>query len=267
VKVHTAQLAGGDNNADRVFVTDHAVIVLDGATAFEPVDVDPGTYADTLGSIIADQLDRAPDIDLTHAVADGIRNTTGKLHLDSGESPSSTVAILRAGHGSTDLYVLGGSPIYYGTDLTTHRFADDRLAALPINERTQYVEALRSGAGYDERHRATLTDLQRAQGAYRNRAGGYWIAETDPTAAGHGLTTTIPRDSVAWAVLATDGAADSIDFHGKVAWAQIARLDSAHLNALLSQLQSWESIADPNGQIAPRAKPHDDKTLASIAEL
>lgn len=262
--VHTAQLAGGDNNADRVFVTDHAVIVLDGATAFEPVDVDPGTYAETLGSIIADQLDRGPDVDLTHAVAEAIRNTTAKLHLDGGASPSSTVAILRAGPGSTDLYVLGDSPIYYGTGRTTHRFADDRLAALPLAERTQYVEALRSGAGYDDQHRATLADLQRAQRGYRNRAGGYWIAETDPTAAGHGLTATVPADRIAWAVLATDGAADPINHHGWPEWPDVAQLDHETLTRLLQQLHEWESNEDPEGGLMPRAKRHDDKTLATI---
>ena len=55
VKVHTAQLAGG-RGADRMFCTHHAVIVLDGATAFEPVDVDPATYADTLGRPVPTNL-------------------------------------------------------------------------------------------------------------------------------------------------------------------------------------------------------------------
>ncbi|MCU1526584.1 MAG: hypothetical protein JWP75_347 [Frondihabitans sp.] len=264
MQVHVAQLAGGDNNADRVFVTDRAVIVLDGATAFEPVDVDPGTYADTLGATIADQLDHQPDLDLSGAVAEAIRSTTANLHLNSEASPSCTVAILRAGHGAADLYVLGDSPIYYGTDRTTNRFGDDRLAALPLAERTRYVEALRSGAGYDECHRATLADLQRVQRCYRNRADGYWIAETDPTAADHGLTAVIPAGRIAWAVLATDGAADLVDHRGRPEWSDVAQLDHGGLTGLLRRLHEWESTDDPQGRLLPRAKRHDDKTLATV---
>lgn len=40
MKVHTAQLAGRDNNQDHIFVTDSAVTLPDGASAFGPVDVD-----------------------------------------------------------------------------------------------------------------------------------------------------------------------------------------------------------------------------------
>ena len=113
MKVHTAQLAGGPVNADRVFCTQHAVVVLDGATAFEPVDVDPATYADTLGRMIADQLDRQPDAALADIVATAITAAADRLDLRPGWSPSSTIAILRITKAVADLYVLGDSPIHY----------------------------------------------------------------------------------------------------------------------------------------------------------
>ncbi|WP_433278466.1 hypothetical protein ACQPZA_04005 [Pseudonocardia xinjiangensis] len=92
MKVHTATLAGGGSNADRVFVTDNAVIMLDGATAFEPVDIDPGTCAEILGSVIADQLDQHSKVDPAGVVAAAISRTAKQLRLTPGRSPSSTDA-------------------------------------------------------------------------------------------------------------------------------------------------------------------------------
>lgn len=267
MKVHTAQLAGGTSNADRVFVTDHAVIVLDGATAFAPVDVDPGEYADTLGATIADLLDTDSHAWIREAVAAAIDNTAAKLHLHAEASPSSTVAILRTRREVADLYVLGDSPIFYGTDSNTHELADERLAALPLKEREQYAGALRAGAGYGEQHRATLVALQRAQRGLRNTEVGYWIAETDPNAAAHGLTTAIPAERITWAVLATDGAADLIGYHGSPGWPEIAQYDSDALSELLALMHKWESADDPHGILLPRAKQHDDKTVAAVRAL
>ncbi len=78
MKVHTAQLAGGPVNADRVFCTHNAVIVLDGATAFEPVDVDPASYADTLGRMIAEQRGAGGDAFLRAPLQ--AAEPRGKLH-------------------------------------------------------------------------------------------------------------------------------------------------------------------------------------------
>jgi hypothetical protein len=268
VKVHTATLAGGSSNADRVFVTDHAVILLDGASAFAPVDVDPGDYAETLGAHIADELDSAPIADLSTVVAQAISATVRGLRLYPGRpAPSSTVAILRTRRRLADLYVLGDSPIHYGTEQTHHVLVDDRIADLHLPEREYYCARLAAGEGFTSRHRALLSGLQNAQHVYRNQPSGYWIAETNTAAAHHGYTVTIPASRISWAVLATDGASDIIDHRAQPAWADIARLDRENLDKLLYELHRWETIADPNGKTLPRAKRHDDKTVAAIAEL
>lgn len=265
MKVHTATLAGGRSNADRVFVTDHSVIVLDGATAFEPVDVDPGTYAETLGQAIAERVDQAPDI--ATAVAEAISATTVVLGLDNTASPSSTVTVLRAQGDHADLYVLGDSPIYYGTAKQSARLTDTRLADLPLIERDRYKAALAAGAGYDEQHGETLAALQRAQRRHRNVRGGYWIAETNPDAAREGLAVTLSAEHIEWAVLATDGAADLISHHEHPQWPEIAHDDDAALSELLDHLHRWEDDHDPHGQLLPRSKRHDDKTLAAIPSV
>ena len=266
MKVHTAQLAGGPANADRVFCSRHAVIVLDGATAFEPVDVDPASYADTLGQMIVEQLDQQPGGALADVVATAITATADRLDLRPGWSPSSTVAILRTYDTVADLYVLGDSPIHYGTNNAASVFTDDRLAAVAPAERAHYVARLRAGHGFDNEHRAALITLQRAQRAARNTTEGFWIAEADPEAAHHAVERTVPADHIGWAVLATDGAADYID-HTSQSWPRIARYDSQRLAALLDSAGRWEAEMDPDGQELPRAKRHDDKTIAAVPTL
>ncbi|MFC5996023.1 hypothetical protein ACFQE5_17600 [Pseudonocardia hispaniensis] len=266
MQVHTAQLPGAETSADRVIVTPDAVIVLDGASAFLPVDVEPGTYAETLGRDIAAELHQAAGRPIADAVAEAIRRTTEKLDLRPGASPSSTVAILRARPGAADLYVLGDSPIHYGIGHRQHSLADDRLSTVATPEREHYLAQLRAGHGYDDAHHAALVQLQRAQQQARNAEGGYWIAETDPAAAHHALTTTVDRDMIEWAVLATDGAADLIE-HAGHRWHHIAQHDGAQLAALLARIHEWEDTSDPDGRHLPRAKRHDDKTIAALASI
>lgn len=237
MKVQTAQLAAGTTNADRVFVTDHAVIVLDGASAHEPVDVDPATYAQLLGKTIADQLGHSPTADLAHVVGVGIQHAATRLRLTAGAgtSPSSTVSILRARDDRADLYVLGDSPIHFGDGAQHGHLVDERLSTIAISERDQYVSQLVAGQGHDDHHRESLAALQREQGRHRNIPSGYWIAETDPTAAEHAATITLDSKSITWAVLATDGAADLIDHAGQP-WADIAQYDTSQLTKLLQRL-------------------------------
>jgi hypothetical protein len=266
MQVHTAQLPGAEASADRVIVTPDAVIVLDGASTFVPVDVEPGTYAETLGRNIAAELHQAAGTPIADAVAEAIRRTTEKLALRPGASPSSTVAILRARPDAADLYVLGDSPIHYGIGHREHSLTDDRLSAVAAPEREHYLAQLRAGHGFDDAHRAALVQLERAQQQARNVEGGYWIAETDPAAAHHAITSTVERDKIDWAVLATDGAADLIE-HAGHRWHRIALYDTPQLDALLARIHEWENASDPHGRHLPRAKRHDDKTIAALASI
>jgi hypothetical protein len=268
VKVQTATLAGGSSNADRVFVTKNAVIVLDGATAFAPVDVDAGDYAATLGAHIANQLEAKPTADLSSVVAQAITATVQDLRLISARSaPSSTVSILRCRDRFADLYVLGDSPIHYGTGQTQQVLADNRIADLHLPGRDRYRARLAAGEGYTDRHRAILTGLQDSQRMYRNRPGGYWIAETDPVAAQHAHVIAVPTRRISWAVIATDGASDIIDHRRRPDWRVVSQFNSENLFELLRELECWETNVDPDGCDLPRAKRHDDKTLAACPEL
>ena len=71
-------------------------------------------------------------------------------------------------------------------------------------------------------------------------------------------------ESLEWIVLATDGAADTIQRLGLDDWDAIARTDQAGLSALLEHCREWEENVDPDGSQFPRAKRHDDKAVAAI---
>jgi hypothetical protein len=261
MRVTIAQHPRPPQGEDRVFVTDRAVLVLDGASAFTARDVPAGLYAEHLGSTLADLIEANPEDDLSSSLAAAIETTAAALGLTPGDgSPSSTVAICRLrSDDSVDLLVLGDSQIA----IPDRILRDDRLAPIGADIRAAYQSRLLAGHGYDDEHRRLLAALQDEQLRHRNRIGGYWIAEADPAAAGHALTHRARSGETPWCVLATDGAYKPMELHEWDDWQSVAELDGAALVALLRRCHDWEAT-DPAGQVLPRAKPHDDKTLASV---
>lgn len=259
----TAQYPCPEDSQDRVFTTDHAAVVLDGASAFLPVDIPTGTYVDKLGKEITGSLERDPAGELSEIVAHAIAATATDLGLSPGESPSSTVTIVRVRTNEVDLFALGDGAIYYGDGERTLELTDTRLAELGIPEHRHYRERLAEGHGYDEYHRELLGRLQRQQRQRRNRPDGYWIAETEPEAARHAIERTLPRTQIEWAVLATDGAYGPLGFLELNDWPRIARYEPDRLAKLLERCADWEKNSDPTGQRHPRSKVADDKTLAT----
>ena len=162
--------------------------------------------------------------------------------------------------------MLGDSPIYYGNGTQNGQLVDDRLSTIAIPQRDRYVSQLVAGQGYDTHHHEALAALQREQSRHRDIPGEYWIAEADPTAAEQAVTRMLDPTSIAWAVLASDGAADVIDITGH-SWADVAQFNAGQLTELLRRLHEWEATTDPDGRTLPRAKHHDDKTIAAVAHV
>ena len=265
VRTAAAQLPEPPHGADRVVVTGNAVMVLDGASAFEPTGVPPGEYASHLAAAIAAALAVAPEAPLASVLGEAIATTAAELGLDDDVGcPSSTVAMARLAGGTLDLLALGDSYIFYGTGPGTGALTDDRLAGLHLPQQRQYRERLAAGGGYGEAHRELLRALQRGQRPRRNRPGGYWIAGADPAAASHALALTLPATAETWAVLATDGMVNTARHLGLDDWPALARSDPAALARLVRACQDWEQHVDPDGQQFPRSKRHDDKAIASL---
>ncbi|WIX78761.1 hypothetical protein QRX50_46790 [Amycolatopsis carbonis] len=260
MKTIACQLPGFDDSDDKIFVTDHAIVMLDGASAFVPVPVPPAVYAHELGRRLSQRLEEAPDHDLAGILAHAIHDVATDLSLERGRSPSSTVTILREHAGTIDILILGDNLVALpGTTLT-----DDRLSRLDLAPSRHYRHRLARGAGFDETHRETLRQLQSQQAARRNQEGGYWIAEADPAAAQHAVTSRFPVGDVPWAVLATDGAYKPMQYLGLADWPMLAGSEKADLERVLHQCEVWEAFTDPIAAQLPRAKRHDDKSLAVV---
>lgn len=256
-----AQLPTAEDSADRVFLTDNAAIVLDGATALAPTQVSAQTYADQLGRTIADHLRANPDHDLQVILAEAIRETATTLQLTPDDSPSATVTIVRERAGGIDLLTLGDNTILIDAD-PPEQIIDDRLEQLEFPETARYKERLRAGTSYDAEHSRLLVELQQRQRAVRNSSSGYWIAERDPAAADHALIRRYGPPGPRWILAMTDGATA----HLEEAQAEKTATSSSgrDLANMLQQWQRWEHQHDPNGHHQPRAKQTDDKTIVII---
>jgi hypothetical protein len=256
VRTATAQLPEGGGE-DRVYATGDTVLLLDGASAFRPVPVRPSEYVDALGAHLMRRLNN-PAAELAVILGEAIDATARELDLKPGHSPSSTVAIVRRGRQNVECLILGDNLIV----LPGLAITDERLSRVGQQYRHRYRERLKTGHGYDQEHREVLQDLQAEQARHRNKPGGYWIAEADPAAADRALIIRQPLATTPWAILASDGAYKPMTYLGLADWPSLGTASDEDLEQILSECQRWEEIEDPNGQKFPRAKRHDDKTLA-----
>jgi hypothetical protein len=265
-RIEYAVLPAGDGpGQDRCFTADGLVVVLDGASAYDPsVSPDATDYVDTLGPTLIDRITGHRSANLRDSLADAIRYTARKLSLVPGKCPSSTVSVVRWDRDAVDVLVLGDSPV-------TVQYIDGRRETLvqhPMdhiapNLRQCYRERLAAGYGYDAGHRSLLQEIQRREAPLRNVPEGYWIAEAEPLAADAASRLSIRSSSVSACVLESDGIAHLALALGLDAMDLIGR-SSHELERCLAKLQAWESDRDPNGAYAPRSKVHDDKTIAIL---
>jgi hypothetical protein len=262
LNVHSAQLQEGSAE-DRLFITDRAVVVLDGATSHDPDYPSAHEYVDSLGDELCRHLDSSSG--LSDILATAIESTAKKLCLHpGGRAPSSTVAIVRTDADEVEALVLGDSSVVMGcTGGTQDVISDERLDSLDFPESQSYREHLKAGHGYDPDHFAVLRSLQLKQRQRRNKHHGYWIAEADPAAAQHSIVRRYPANRVNWAILATDGAVDPLT-PLRISWEEVAGLDDHGLTQLLARTHQWEADSDPDGVQLPRSKRHDDKTVAVV---
>jgi hypothetical protein len=105
VRVATAQLPAPPDGADRILVTDRAVIVLDGASAHAPQDVSAAAYTDGLGARSVEVLQQTRESDLREVLAEAIAGTAQELGIAPARehrparSPSVDTAVAIASAG------------------------------------------------------------------------------------------------------------------------------------------------------------------------
>lgn len=227
----------GRVNEDFHVVGPDWAFVLDGATA--PSGVDSGCVHDVpwlvhhLGAELARRL-AVSDQPLPDLLAEAI-DATCAAHADTCDlgnpaSPSSTVAVLRAG-ADVEYLVLADSPVVFDDGVVV----DDRLDHLPSHT----VEAVR--------------DL-------RNQPGGFWVASTKPEAAHEALHGT--RSGVRRAALLSDGASRYVDAFGLGDWTDLLDLlETRGPTELLRRVRA----AEATGPGPRRGKHHDDATAVFLS--
>ncbi len=264
MEVRVAELPAQDGQGqDRVLIGDGVVIVLDGASGSDGA-VSVAAYVDALGVHLLETFAHRHPAPLRTTLRTALMNVTQALDLHPGDSPSSTVSIIRSARGRVDVLVLGDTPVYVATrSAAAERIVDDRLAQLPVKHRPAALARLRAGGGYDEGHQRILCEMRNEKAPYQNAVGGYWIAEADPAAGCEAVVRSFSAEDVLWGAILTDGAEDPIRHLG-ISIDHVAKLAEEDLGALLAEVHSWEEHEDPQGQLLPRFKRHDDKSIAVV---
>lgn len=267
MSVTTATLRGdGRANHDTVVVSDRAVAVLDGASGWLPLQEpgrDGGWIARTLGGLLLPVLDQ--DRPLTELLRQALTDVTNTYDLHPGTAPETTITIARWDAEHLEILALCDSPaVVFGPQPDPVEILDDRLQAVGGEARMRARDHLRAGHGYDPQHRELLAEIQRQELAGQNSDDGYWVAEADPEAANHAYTATYPLEEIEAVLLLTDGAAAGVDEYAHPrTWREALPQVRNSPAAFLEDLHTTEDT-DPDGRRWPRAKCHDDKTLALI---
>ncbi|MGX7824075.1 protein phosphatase 2C domain-containing protein [Actinokineospora sp. 24-640] len=224
---------------DVVVTLPEAVILLDGATSPDPGRAG-GPYAIALAAQLAGRLTAAAEVDLADHLAGAIRAVARHHGHTPGQSPSSTVALVRWDESGVEALVLGDSPVVaFHPDGSHTVVADHRLRDLrPL-----------SGAQADE---------------LRNRDGGFWVAEALPAAARQAVRARWPRAEVTDVLLASDGVSCGVDDYGILTWPDaLAMTRAGGTFAVLDAVRAAED-SDAGRTRWPRTKHHDDQSLAWI---
>ncbi|MFD4643103.1 hypothetical protein ACFWN2_37740 [Lentzea sp. NPDC058436] len=233
MKIETAeQGAPGRVTEDRIRVLPNAVVVLDGVTSrTRPPDRNGGWYATELADELARLINGTDP--LTDLLAQAITTLVEKHDLVLGDSPSCTAAIVRWNDEVIDALVLCDTPVVaFGQ--STRVLADTRL------------EDLRPDP-----------DILR----WKNKPGGYWVAEADPVAGHQALTATWPRDEVTNVIALTDGVSCGVSEYGLFDWEDLRQLP---LGEVLDRIREAER-GDSEHERWPRYKTHDDQAIARIS--
>lgn len=233
MKIETAeQGAPGRVTEDRIRVLPHAVVVLDGVTSrTRPPNRNGGWYATELADELARSINATDP--LTDLLSRAITTLVTAHGLVPGDSPSSTAAIVRWNDETIDALVLCDTPVVaFGQ--STRVLEDTRLADLRPDP-----------------------DILR----WKNKPGGYWVAEADPVAGQQALTATWRRDEVTNVIALTDGVSCGVSEYGLFAWEDLARMP---LGEVLDRIREAER-GDSEHERWPRYKTHDDQAIARIS--
>ncbi|MGN9893089.1 hypothetical protein [Micromonospora sp. L31] len=222
---------GRPENEDVVFRFGPLVGVLDGATVPEGFDTGcvhgPAWFVRHLAARIGLAVAARPTATLVSSLAAAllaVRADHGDAcDLDHPGTPSATVCLLREGGDEVDYLVLCDSPLVLDVGGRVEVISDDRLDDALADLR-RIVAGLPAAEVDAETRFRQAVQVQRER---MNRTHGYWVAATNPDAAYHAVTGTLPLrgpDAVRRAVLLSDGASSAVEQFGLFDWAGLLDL-------------------------------------------
>ncbi|MGH3327753.1 MAG: integrase [Streptomycetales bacterium] len=256
-------------NEDFVAATPNAAVLLDGAGSGSESGCVHGVpwFVRRLGASLLVQLTHDEEASVAESLAAAIYDTR-RAHaitcdLDHPGSPSATVVVIRSRGSALDYLVLADSVLVLDLPTGPYALTDDRQRQL-----AQHVYgdagALQGGAGHGT---AGQEHLESNLLPYRNRPGGFWVAASDPAAAGQAVMGTVGRAEVKTAALLSDGVSRLVDSFGLAGWPDaLATLASAGPDDLVRRVRAAE-VEDRDGYRWPRAEIHDDATVAHCTDL
>jgi hypothetical protein len=243
-----ATLAGSPSrpNEDYAAAGPGWAIVLDGATHFDGVETgcvhDVAWLVGKLATALVSQL-IVGRVSLPQALAAAIEEMcaahAGSCDLANPDSPSSTVAMVRASETGLDYLVLGDSAVILETAGQVTHVTDNR------------VDYLQPGG------RPYMRALVRSK---RNAPGGFWVASTNPQAAFEAKSGT--ADSPTRVALLTDGVTRLVDHYGYDWPEMLAVLERDGPAALIHRVREAERKSPPPAR--GYGKQHDDATAIYI---
>jgi hypothetical protein len=254
-------------NEDFVAASDDVVVLLDGAGT--PPGIESGCshgvawYARQLGAQLLIEAGATPGRPLCEALAVSINRVremhTGTCDLTHPGIPSATVTAVRHNGGDLEYLVLADSVLVLDVlDGDPVVVTDDRLAQTSRTLRTA-MDALPTGS---PEHAEALRSYTETLGSHRNTEGGFWVANTDPAAATHALTGSLPADTLRAVALLSDGASRLVDRFALADWADTLKLLREEGPAELIRRVRTAEEDDPHGERWPRGKAKDDASAA-----
>ncbi|GIJ72110.1 hypothetical protein Voc01_070270 [Virgisporangium ochraceum] len=228
-------------------------VVLDGLTEADGTGCEHGTpwYVRELGGQLM-RLAARPDGSLTEALGGAIalvRDSHGPgCDLTHAGSPGATAAVARWRDAAVEYLVLSDAYVVVdaGTEpaVLTDASMPDRVDGAAPHDTDGFAAVIR------ERQRL------------RNRPGGYWVAQSDPSAATQALTGVV-ADATS-VVLLSDGAAALATSLGALSWRELVDLAVTRGPAELIAATREVEARDPHGRVWPRFKVHDDASAVVL---
>lgn len=257
--VRTAEAPGdpAKPSEDRIFVTDNAVILLDGATDYEARRYSGGWIAEQVGQRLRNELIDDPGVELMKVVESVIVELVDTYDLTPGQAPSTTLALLRVHHDQVDALVIADSPIII-------KQRSGALAEVRDRRLDQISSRYPRPKGSPSHSDPDWVDRYRSIESHRNQPDGFWTISASPEAADEAVVADLPLSEFEAALLMTDGVSVLKDTYEPEGWAssfdqlvaepQVAVDRAVYLERQDADCQRW-----------PRGKRHDDKAIASVA--